>query len=65
MKLTTPEGGTVLDPFAGTGTTLRVCKRTNLPCTLIELDREYCKQIAKENHLAPIDYPHRSVWQGN
>ena len=27
LKLTTPTGGTVLDPFGGTGTTLRVCKR--------------------------------------
>jgi site-specific DNA-methyltransferase (adenine-specific) len=64
LKFTTPPDGTVLDPFAGTGTTLRVCKRLNLRCTLIELDREYCRQIAAENGLSPIDYPHRAVWQG-
>lgn len=29
---------TVLDPFAGTGLTLRVCKRNENPCTVIELD---------------------------
>jgi site-specific DNA-methyltransferase (adenine-specific) len=64
LKLTTPPAGTVLDPFAGTGTTLRVCKRINLPCTLIELDREYCLRIAAENGLSPINYPHRAVWRG-
>ena len=62
VKLTTPPGGKVLDPFGGTGTTLRVCKRINLPCTLIELDRDYCQRIAAENGLSPLDYPHRAVW---
>ena len=64
LKLTTPPGGTVLDPFGGTGTTLRVCKRINLPCTLIEVDRDYCQQIAKENDLQPVPYLHRSIWEG-
>jgi DNA modification methylase len=64
VKLTTPPGGTVLDPFGGTGTTLRVCKRLDLPCTLIEMDREYCRQIAVENHLVGVDYRHRAVWLG-
>jgi len=64
LRLTTPPGGTVLDPFGGTGTTLRVCKRLELPCTLIELDRDYCKRIAEENALTPLAYPHRSVWEG-
>jgi site-specific DNA-methyltransferase (adenine-specific) len=64
LKLTTPPSGTVLDPFGGTGTTLRVCKRINLPCTLIEVDRDYCQQIAKENDLQPVPYLHRSIWEG-
>jgi site-specific DNA-methyltransferase (adenine-specific) len=51
LKLTTPEGGTVLDPFAGTGTTLRVCDRLGMNCTLIEIDPKYCKLIAKEHNL--------------
>lgn len=49
IKLTTPPEGTVLDPFAGTGTTLRVCKRLELDCTLIEIDPFYCQKI-KEEH---------------
>jgi len=53
VKLSTRESGTVLDPFAGTGTTLRVCKRINRPCTLIELDPGYCAKIAEEHHFNP------------
>jgi hypothetical protein len=54
ILLTTPEDGTVCDPFAGTGTTLRVCKRINRPCTLIEIDRDYCTKIAEEHGLQAI-----------
>lgn len=51
LKLTTPIGGKVLDPFGGTGTTLRVCKRLGFSCTIIEIDPCYCEQIAKEHKL--------------
>lgn len=51
IKLSTKEGDTILDPFAGTGTTLRVCKRINRPCTLIEINRDYCGEIAREHGL--------------
>jgi len=52
VRLTTPNGGTVMDPFAGTGTTLRVCKSIgNLDCTLVELDPKYCQHIAEEHNL--------------
>lgn len=36
-----PEGGTVLDPFFGAGTTGVVCQRTNRSCIGIELNPEY------------------------
>lgn len=49
IKLSTLEGEDVLDPFAGTGTTLRVCKRINRPCTLIETSQKYCEKIAEEH----------------
>ena len=51
IKLSTFEGQLVLDPFAGTGTTLRVCKRINRPCILIERNRAYCEEITKEHNL--------------
>jgi site-specific DNA-methyltransferase (adenine-specific) len=51
LKLTTPPGGSVVDPFGGTGTTLRVCKRLSLNCTLIEISKGYCDKIAEEHGL--------------
>jgi site-specific DNA-methyltransferase (adenine-specific) len=51
VKLSTVEGGRVLDPFGGTGTTLRVCKKINRSCTVIEVDPEYCRRIMEENGL--------------
>jgi len=55
LRMTTPEGGTVLDPFCGTGTTLRVCKRLGLSCTLIEVETLYCDELAKEHNL-PVEF---------
>ena len=51
VKMSTLEGQHVVDPFGGTGTTLRVCNRLNRPCTLIEMDANYCREIASENSL--------------
>ncbi|WP_437230134.1 site-specific DNA-methyltransferase [Planctomicrobium sp. SH661] len=51
VKLCTPEGGSVVDSFGGTGTTLRVCQRLSRSCTLIEYDAMYCSEIAKEHDL--------------
>lgn len=51
IKFSTPVGGTVCDPFAGTGTTLRVCQRINRECTLIEIDPYYCEKIAEEHGI--------------
>lgn len=45
IKLSTLEGQHVLDPFGGTGTTLRVCKKLNRRCTLIEMDELYCQKL--------------------
>jgi len=45
-KLTrTPEGGRVLDPFAGSGTTGLACLKTDRDCTLIEMEEQYCEII--------------------
>lgn len=43
-----PANGTVLDPFAGSGTVLRVAKKYNLSATCIELNPIYCEHIVKE-----------------
>lgn len=49
LRLVTQEGDTVLDPFGGTGTTLRVCNKINRDCTLIELDDLYCGRIRTDH----------------
>jgi len=51
LRLTTPPDGYVLDPFGGTGTTLRVAKRCGFNCDLIELDSTYCANIAGEHDM--------------
>ena len=47
IKLVTPPGGTVLDPFGGAGTTALVADRMGLDCTIIELNPEYA-EIARK-----------------
>jgi len=46
----TPEGGTVLDPFLGSGTTLRVCQQLERVGTGIELNPDYIA-LAKDRLL--------------
>lgn len=37
----------VLDPYAGVGTTLAVCKQRNQPCIGIEINQEFCGRAIK------------------
>ncbi|CAK0760259.1 hypothetical protein CCP2SC5_2730003 [Azospirillaceae bacterium] len=41
------DGGVVLDPFGGSGTTLIACEKQNCCARLIELDPKYCDVIVK------------------
>lgn len=49
ILLSTREGDRVLDPFGGTGTTLRVAKRLNRPCDLVELSPFYFEKLLEEH----------------
>lgn len=42
-----PPGGTILDPFAGTGTTLLVAKQNHCQAIGIEIEEKYCEIAAK------------------
>jgi site-specific DNA-methyltransferase (adenine-specific) len=51
-RLITPPGGTVLDPFAGTGTTGEAAWREGMKAVLIEREDEYQADIARRMDLA-------------
>lgn len=42
-----PDAQTVLDSFAGVGTTGRACKDLGRKCTMIELEEKYCEIAAR------------------
>lgn len=52
VRLVTPKGGTVLDPFAGTGTTGEAAWREGMRAILIEREAEYQADIARRMELA-------------
>ena len=43
-----PEGGSVLDPFAGSGTTIRVAVESGRPASGIDLSSNYCRSMAED-----------------
>ena len=45
VRLVTPPGGTVLEPFAGSGTTVEACMREGFTCIAIEREAEYLPLI--------------------
>jgi DNA modification methylase len=47
IKAGCPEGGTVLDPFLGSGTTAEVCRRLGRDCVGIEINPEYVELAQK------------------
>jgi DNA modification methylase len=57
-----PIGGVVLDPFAGSGTTLEVAKSLNRKSIGIELNPKYCELIKKRvsNVTLPMDFGEES-----
>ena len=52
VRLVTPRGGTVLDPFAGTGTTGEAAFREGMRAVLIEAEAEYQADIRRRMQLA-------------
>lgn len=57
-SLVTPPGGTVLDPFAGSGTTGMACLRESFDAILIEKQAEYVADIRRRlDHVSGADTP--------
>jgi site-specific DNA-methyltransferase (adenine-specific) len=58
VRLVTPPGGTVLDPFAGSGTTGMACMAEGFDCILVEREAEYVADIkARIAHVHGDDLP--------
>jgi site-specific DNA-methyltransferase (adenine-specific) len=58
VRLVTPPGGTVLDPFAGSGATGMACMREGFRYILIEREREYFEDILNRvSHVRGEDTP--------
>jgi DNA modification methylase len=59
VKSSTPENGLVLEPFAGTGTTLLASHTAGRTCYTMELDEHYCDIICarfqKATGITPIN----------
>jgi site-specific DNA-methyltransferase (adenine-specific) len=67
VRLVTPPGGLVLDPFAGTGTTGEAAWREGMRAVLIEAEPEYQADIARRMAFAasgPMERAHASVKAG-
>ena len=47
VRLVTPPGGVVLEPFAGSGTTAEACVIENLRCIAIEREADYLPLIVQ------------------
>jgi DNA modification methylase len=54
IKAGSPEGGTVLDPFGGSGTTARVANRLSRRAILIDLSTDYLDQAMVRNAQSPM-----------
>jgi ParB family chromosome partitioning protein len=57
----TQEGDTVIDPFAGSGTTLLVCERLNRTCITGELEPQFCEEIIERWNLDHYHDPAQEV----
>lgn len=54
LLMATPPGGSVIDPFCGTGTTLRVCMANGWSCTTMDVSENYCIKAAEDNDIPQV-----------
>ena len=65
-----PDAQTILDPFAGSGTTAVACERLGRNCTAIEIDPDYfeimCKRVDEEARQPRLEFgePPKPIQEG-
>jgi site-specific DNA-methyltransferase (adenine-specific) len=66
VRLVTPPGGLVLDPFGGSGSTAVACIREGFDCVLIEREAEYVeiarRRIAHAEAAVPLPPPQPNLF---
>ena len=55
MLTKTPTGGTVLDPFMGSGSTIFAAKESGRPSIGIDIDERYCEIAASRCAQGMLD----------
>ena len=55
VDLKNPLNHLVIDPFLGSGTTLRVCQRLGVPFVGIETSEKYCRKVAQETGAKVVE----------
>jgi len=65
IKLFSFEGDTILDPFAGCGTTNKVAKELGRKSIAIELSKDYCKLIEKKTSPIKFNSYPKDYYDGN
>jgi len=61
LRKFTYEGETILDPFAGSGSTLRACKELGRKAVGIEIEQEYCNIILNEVGQIEMQFNSKAV----
>ena len=56
VRLVAPQGATILEPFAGSGTTIEACIAEGMRCIAIEREEQYLPLIL-DRISKPIDVP--------
>lgn len=56
VRLVTPPGGLVLDPFAGSGTTVEACQLEGFRCIAIEREADYLPLITDRLRQGVLDF---------